>query len=49
MMELVAIRTLIKVDAFKHIPTTGGISLRDLSQKTGVQDDLLGMHSMLMI
>ncbi|KAG5797936.1 hypothetical protein H9Q69_003025 [Fusarium xylarioides] len=39
--ELVAIRTFMKLIVLDAIPATGSISLRDLSQATGVQDSLL--------
>ncbi|KAG5816032.1 hypothetical protein H9Q74_011330 [Fusarium xylarioides] len=39
--ELVAIRTFMKLKVLDAIPATGSISLRDLSQATGVQDSLL--------
>ena len=45
MFELIAIRTLISVEAFKHIPLPGSISLQALSEKTGMQDSLLGNRS----
>jgi len=41
MFELVAIRTLISVQAFKHIPLAGSISLRSLLEQVKVQDSLL--------
>lgn len=41
-MELIALRTLISVGAFEKIPLGGSITLRDLSERTGMQDSLLG-------
>ncbi|KAH7235223.1 S-adenosyl-L-methionine-dependent methyltransferase [Fusarium solani] len=39
--ELVAIRTFMKLKVLDAIPASGSISLKDLSQATGVQDSLL--------
>ncbi|KAI8666053.1 Methyltransf-2 domain-containing protein [Fusarium keratoplasticum] len=39
--ELVAIRTFMRLKVLDAIPASGSISLKDLSQATGVQDSLL--------
>ncbi|KAI8670112.1 Methyltransf-2 domain-containing protein [Fusarium sp. Ph1] len=39
--ELVAIRTFMKFKVLDAVPASGSISLKDLSQATGVQDSLL--------
>lgn len=48
MAELIAIRTFMKLRVLDAIPTTGSISLEDLSKATGVQDSLLGMYPVSM-
>ncbi|RSL92312.1 hypothetical protein CEP52_013901 [Fusarium oligoseptatum] len=39
--ELVAVRTFMRLKVLDAIPASGSISLKDLSQATGVQDSLL--------
>lgn len=41
MMELVAIRTLISMNAFRYIPEQGSISSLELAQKVGAEESLL--------
>ena len=47
MVEIVAIRALMKCRVFENIPPSGSISLQDLSTVTGAQPSLLGQHNML--
>lgn len=42
MAELVAIRTFMKLKVLDAIPTSGSISLSDISKKTGAQESLIG-------
>ena len=49
MVEIVAIRALMKCRVFEHIPSSGSISLQDLSTVTGAQPSLLGPHNMLLL
>lgn len=41
MMELVTLRTLISLNAFRHLPEQGSISSQELAQKTGAEESLL--------
>ena len=42
MADLVCIRTLLSLKVFEHLPVDGeGVSLEELSEKTGVEDKLL--------
>lgn len=49
MAELVALRTFIKLKVFEAIPTTGSISLAELSKATGAQDSLLERMSRILV
>ena len=42
MADLICIRTLLSLKVFEHVPVEGeGVSLNELSEKTGVEDKLL--------
>jgi hypothetical protein len=42
MAEMVSVRTLLDLEVFENFPAEGTITSKDLSEKSGVQQALLG-------